>query len=91
MLKIEYIDNDYSLWRGNSSDLVVIHNGNQIARHTDRMEPEDVMWSRDLSWIKPLLEKVYQLGIQDEKDRVLERMLSEFNNVDTWEDSIEND
>jgi len=43
--------------------LTVIHDSTVIAMHTDRGEPEDNSFFRDYSWIAPLLEKVYRLGI----------------------------
>jgi len=51
----------------NASYLKIIHNGEVIALESDAMEPEDVRFTRDLGWIKKLLEKVYNLGEQNGK------------------------
>lgn len=44
--------------------LQVIFKGEEIAFHSDEMEPEDVRFYRNLSWVPDLLEKVYQLGLE---------------------------
>ena len=36
-----------------------------LLEEADTMEPEDVSFSRDLSWIKPALELAYTLGKED--------------------------
>lgn len=46
-------------------EMVVLHNYQEIGRFDDQMEPEDANFSRDLSWIEPLLRKVYSLGVSD--------------------------
>lgn len=47
----------------NASYLKVTHDGEVIALESDAMEPEDARFTRDLGWIKKLLEKVYGLGL----------------------------
>lgn len=42
--------------------LRVKFNDQTIALKSDAMEPEDVKFSRDLSWIPELLRQVYNLG-----------------------------
>lgn len=39
--------------------------GKEIAYESNAMEPEDVRFTRDLSWIKDLLIEVYSLGRKD--------------------------
>lgn len=46
-------------------DLVVLHNEKEIRRHSDGMEPEDVMFYRDLSWIGEAVLEAYELGKKD--------------------------
>ena len=43
----------------------VYHNNELIADETDCGEPEDNCFICDYAWIKPLLEKVYDLGRKD--------------------------
>ncbi len=65
----EELKKDHGLSKDDYDDyLIVKHNGKVIAFHSDRMEPEDVRFYRDLSWIHPLLEEVYELGKQDAKN-----------------------
>ncbi len=45
-----------------ASYLRVTHLNETIALESDAMEPEDCTFFRDLSWIKPLLEKCHALG-----------------------------
>ncbi len=42
--------------------LRVTHNGKILMEHADTMEPEDVSFGRDLSWVKPAIELAYKLG-----------------------------
>lgn len=42
--------------------LKVTHNNKVIALESDGMEPEDVKFYRDLSWVPDLLEECYKLG-----------------------------
>ena len=49
------------------SYLVVLHNGKEIRRHSDEMEPEDVMFYRDLSWVGDAILESYELGKKDSK------------------------
>jgi len=58
-VKIIYDDEYYC------HDLVVMHNGKEIRRHSDAMEAEDAMFYRDLSWIKGALLEAYELGEKD--------------------------
>lgn len=50
------------------AELVVTHDGIEIARRAEGSEPEDNCFSRDYAWIKPLLKKVYALGLEDGKN-----------------------
>ncbi len=45
--------------------LKVLHNGEVILLESDAMEPEDCVLHRDLSWIAPALQKMYELGLSD--------------------------
>lgn len=45
--------------------LVVRHNEKIIFVESDAMEPEDARFSRDLNWIKGIIELVYKIGYQD--------------------------
>jgi len=40
----------------------VTHNGETILLESDAMEPEDVSFSRDLSWIPEIIKKAYEIG-----------------------------
>lgn len=40
----------------------VSHNSKTIALKSDAMEPEDAIFSRDLSWISSLIYEAYELG-----------------------------
>jgi hypothetical protein len=48
--------------------LIVEHGGVEISNEVDSGEPEDNTFGRDWSWIKPLLERVYALGVADGKE-----------------------
>ncbi len=48
--------------REEASYLKVSHNGETIALESDAMEPEDARMFRDLSWIQPLLQRVWEIG-----------------------------
>lgn len=50
-----------------ASYLRIIHNGKVINLESDAMEPEDVCFGRDLSWIAEALQEAYELGRKDEK------------------------
>lgn len=50
--------------------LRVSHNGETIALESDAMEPEDCRFYRDLSWVEPILHKVFTLGRQEGLDEV---------------------
>lgn len=58
-IKIIYDDKYYG------HDLVVLHNGEEIRRHSDKMEPEDAMFYRDLSWVEEAILEAYELGKKD--------------------------
>lgn len=60
-VKVEEIDCG---WR-HKQELIVTHNGKEILRETDGGEPEDQSFYRDWSWVKPAIEKAYQLGRED--------------------------
>ena len=58
---VEYDDSGYRP----GYKLSVHHNGELIEFHEDNGEPEDNLFVRDYDWIKPALEKVYELGYLD--------------------------
>lgn len=58
---IESFDSDYR----SGYKLIVKHNGSVVAEEIDNGEPEDNLFVRDYAWIKPLLEKVYDLAFSD--------------------------
>lgn len=76
MLKVEIIDRD-SLsqedWQHSDYGWLirVYHNEDLIATESDCGEPEDNSFVRDYKWIKPLLEKVYELGLGDGRHEVM--------------------
>jgi hypothetical protein len=45
--------------------LRVTHNGEVILFEGDRMEPEDVLFMRDLHWVPGIIRKAYELGLKD--------------------------
>lgn len=47
------------------SYILIYHNDKLIFCKHDVMEPEDVKFSRDLSWVPEIIEKVYKLGLKD--------------------------
>ena len=63
MLEIKIVHDDECY----CNDLVVLHNGEEIRRHSDGMEPEDVMFYRDLSWVGDAILEAYELGKKDSK------------------------
>lgn len=69
MLKIIMGRNDYR------NILSVIHNGKVIAQEYDNGEPEDNLFTRDYSWIINLLKKVYELGVEDGKDKMFKDIM----------------
>lgn len=48
-----------------ASYIRVVHYGKQIALFSDAMEPENARFWRDLNWIGPLLQQVYDIGRMD--------------------------
>ena len=58
--------------------LRVSHNGKTIALESDAMEPEDCVFYRDLSWIEPLLHKVFLLGKQEAHEEIDDMYPPEF-------------
>ena len=44
---------------------ITINRDGDIETYTDQMEPEDVTFSRDLSWIISELERAYEQGCED--------------------------
>ena len=67
MLKVKISEtwNDGDEVRDCGMVLQVWHNGECILEEADTMEPEDVTYGRDLSWIPGIIEKAYALGGQD--------------------------
>lgn len=52
------------------TDLVVTHDGVEIARKTEGSAPKDNYFNRNYAWIAPLLRKVYALGFEDGKNKL---------------------
>jgi len=52
--------------------LVVEKDEKVIFWESDNMEPEDVSFTRDLSWVPEIIEKVYELGKKQGYDEQLE-------------------
>jgi len=48
-----------------NSYMLISHNNEEPEVETDGMEPEDVRFCRDLSWIKPAIEQAYKWGLAD--------------------------
>ena len=48
-----------------ASYIKVTHGGKLVSLKSDAMEPEDCRFSRDLSWIIPVIQEVYALGLVD--------------------------
>lgn len=48
-----------------ASYLRVYHNGELIDTYSDAMEPEDITFYRDLSWISAALQDAYERGKAD--------------------------
>ena len=64
MLEVTVVyDDEY-----NCNDLIILHNGKEIARHSDGMEPEDALFYRDLSWVPEEILEAYRLGKKDGKE-----------------------
>jgi len=61
MLEVKIIDDGEYCCR----DLVILHDGKEIERHSDYMEPEDAVFYRDLAWIKEAILEAYELGKKD--------------------------
>jgi hypothetical protein len=47
--------------------LLIIHDGERVAWHTDGGEPEDNCFGRDGRWIAPALRDAYARGLADGK------------------------
>ena len=62
----------------------VIYDGEVILMESDRMEPEDANFGRDLSWISGMLEKCYEFGMKDGYDTA-ELELGE---IDSWRNRL---
>jgi hypothetical protein len=45
--------------------LRVTHNGETLFLENDAMEPEDIRFTRDLSWVRDAILKAYELGRVD--------------------------
>ena len=65
-----------------ASYLRVIHNGKTILLESDAMEKEDAIFTRDLSWIKDIIFKAYQIGLQEGRKEV-----TEYNQIDEEENN----
>lgn len=46
-------------------EIVVTHNGREILRESDRMEPEDARFHRDMHWVPEAIKTAYKLGRDD--------------------------
>lgn len=45
--------------------LVVTHNGREILRQSDDIEPEKIRFHRGLAWVPEAIRQAYQLGRDD--------------------------
>jgi len=53
----------------------VILNGETVLFESDAMEPEDATFSRDLSWVKEIIEKSYEFGKADQGGATMKKKL----------------
>lgn len=67
-----------------ASYLRVIHNGKTILLESDAMEKEDAIFTRDLSWVKDIIFKSYQIGLQEGRDEV-----EKYNKIEVEEENNE--
>jgi hypothetical protein len=68
--------NDEEAW-SHRSTLLIIEDDGVTRTYSDCMEPEDTIFSRDLSWIKEELERAYQRGRKDAK-RSIRALVDEY-------------
>ena len=45
--------------------ILIYHKDKLIFWEWDHIEPEDVRFCRDLSWVPEMIEKAYKLGLED--------------------------
>jgi hypothetical protein len=64
--KLELIDNNYE-WR---RQLTVLHYGETILTELDGGEPEDNTFVRDWAWVPGIIERAYELGLEDGKAEI---------------------
>ena len=60
-------DNEKAVFEGcqGSAFLRVIHNHETIILECDAMEPEDAVFTRDLSWVARAIREAYTYGFSD--------------------------
>jgi hypothetical protein len=56
---------DIGFGREGAAYIRVVHGGKTISLNSDAMEPDDCTFHADLNWIVGLLQKCYELGVQD--------------------------
>lgn len=72
---IEYLEkedglidpDDIPCWMTERSLLVITYNNQIIFTKTDGGEPEDQSFCRDLSWIPGIIQKAYEIGLQEKQ------------------------
>jgi hypothetical protein len=64
---VSVVDDDYA--RLSAFTLRIVRNGELIAEHYDRGEPEDVSFHRDWDWVAPALRQAYAFGVEDASRR----------------------
>ena len=45
--------------------ILIYHKDRLIFWRSNEIEPEDIKFSRDLSWVPEMIEKAYKLGLKD--------------------------
>jgi len=74
MLKVKLLDyselpanvkKNYSKSYGDNAFILIYHGDELIFYQSDNMEPEDVSFYNDLSWIPDMIETAYKLGLKD--------------------------
>lgn len=72
LLKLDQISEQERGWYGNyhkyATFLRVSYNGELLYLECDKMEPEDTIFCRDLSWVPKVIRHAYELGLQDGKN-----------------------
>lgn len=75
MYKVEVGDiEDHKIYDHEFSQQLKITDNNGTRIYYDLMEPEDVRFYRDLSWVQGELESAYQSGYEDAEKDILEKI-----------------